>query len=223
MLAATGAHPNVARTLVVGLGCEQMQAAMLAEEIRGRGGRAEALQIQGEGGEARTIDRGSQIARAWQAEASAQGRVHADLTSLCVAVECGGSDATSGLASNPVAGMVADRIVAGGGTIILSETQEIIGAEHLMARRAASAAVAEGILQMVSKAEREALDFGVDLRGSQPTQGTWRVGSPPWRRRAWAASTRAGRRPCGGRWATARRREVPGCGSWTRRATTGRA
>lgn len=98
-------------------------------------------------------------------------REECDLSELILGVECGGSDATSGLVSNPVMGLVSDRVVAAGGTSMFSETVEMIGAEHILARRAATPEVGQKILDYVRHREQEQIDSGEDVRKTQPSPG----------------------------------------------------
>ena len=171
VLAGIGAHPNVGAVIVIGLGCEMVQAKELAARVAATGQTVEVLSIQREGGTLKTIARGRELARKLAAHLEAQRRQPVSLGKIVLATECGGSDATSGLAANPVVGSVADRVVAAGGTVILSETSELMGAEHLLARRAVDARVGQRIIQIVAAVEQEALRLGADLRGSNPTPG----------------------------------------------------
>ena len=93
-----------------------------------------------------------------------------------LSVKCGGSDYTSGLASNPVVGRVADRLVDLGGAVVLGEIAEIMGAEHLLAARASTPAAAAQLLRVVSRVEAEAMALGLDIRGTQPSPGNIRGG-----------------------------------------------
>jgi altronate dehydratase large subunit len=90
---------------------------------------------------------------------------------LVVAVECGGSDAWSGVTANPAVGVAADRIVRSGGSVIRSEVPEFIGAEHLLAARAATPEVARQIVDATLRREAAARRMGVDIRGAQPSPG----------------------------------------------------
>lgn len=166
-----GKNPNVGAVLVVGLGCEGIQASVVADEIAKTGKRVESLIIQEHGGTLGTIQRGAAIAAEMSRELSAMERVEFDLSHLILGLECGGSDPTSGIASNPVMGACSDRLIAQGGVSILSESAEMIGAEHLMAARAVSPDVGESFLRMVRQTEQRAIDMGHDLRGTQPTPG----------------------------------------------------
>lgn len=156
-----GMHPNVAATLVVGL--EPVTAERFARAIAAAGKPVEWVAVQPAGGTAKAVTRGIEIARSLAAQAAGVPRIDVPLGALVVGLECGASDATSGLTANSTVGVVADRVVAAGGTAILSETEEIIGAEHLLAARATSKAVADRLLAAVAEAEALARFQGVQL------------------------------------------------------------
>ncbi len=198
VLTALGVHPNVGATLVVGLGCEVVQADELAARIAAAGQTVEALNIQRQGGTRRTIDRGRKLARKLAAHLAAQRREPVPWSKLILATECGGSDATSGLAANPVIGAVADRVIAAGGTVLLSETTELMGTEHILARRAVSAQVAQRIVDIVAAVEQAALRLGVDLRGSNPAPGNIAGGLTTIEEKSLGCIYKAGRAPVQG-------------------------
>ncbi len=156
-----GTHPNVAATLVVGL--EPVTAERFARAIASAGKPVEWIAVQPLGGTAKTVSRGAEIAARMVAEAARIERVPAPLSALTVGLECGASDATSGLTANSALGRVADLVVEAGGTAILSETDEIIGAEHLLAERAATPEVAAKLLAAVADAEALARFQGIQL------------------------------------------------------------
>ncbi len=112
--------------------------------------------------------RGIRLAASLARDASRQRRVPAPIRALFLAVECGHSDATSGLVSNPLAGRIVDRLIDAGGTAVFGETVEWLGAEHLLARRAATPAVAEALVAAVERREEAAAATGVDLTGNNP-------------------------------------------------------
>lgn len=170
-LAGLGMNPNVASVLVLALGCETLQGERLAEDIARSGKRVELLTIQKCGGTLKTQEQALRIARELSQEASTVRAEEVDVSHLILALECGGSDTTSGLASNPVHGYVSDKLIAAGGTSILSETTELIGAEHILAKRAISPEVAARLLEIVRECEARANRMGVDMRGTQPTPG----------------------------------------------------
>ena len=128
-------------------------------------------------------------------EASEAARQPCSFSDLVVAVECGGSDTTSGLASNPAVGRFADRFVDAGGTIILSEPAEFMGAEHLLAARAENPADAERIRAMVRWFEDEAKRNGVDMRGINPTPDNIAGGLTTLEEKSLGAIAKGGTRP----------------------------
>lgn len=167
-----GKNPNVASVLVVGLGCEGVPAKEVAEEIsRDTGKRAECLIIQECGGTIKTEAEGIKIAAEMAREAAKLKKEEIDITEITLAIECGGSDTTSGLASNPAVGYASDKLVSLGGTSIFSETTEFIGAEHILAKRAVTKEIGDKILEIVANCEKKANTMGVDMRGGQPTPG----------------------------------------------------
>src|SRR6266540_2963148 len=127
-------------------------------------------------------------------ELDAQRREACDLSSLILCVKCGGSDYTSGLAANPALGRVADRLVDAGGSAVLGEIAEIMGAEHLLAARAASPEPAARLLRIVSRVEAEAIALGLDIRGTQPSPGNIRGGLTTIEEKSLGATHKAGER-----------------------------
>jgi altronate dehydratase large subunit len=99
-----------------------------------------------------------------------------DVSSLVLSLKCGGSDYTSGLASNPALGRVADRLVAMGGSAVLGEIAEMMGAEHLLAARARAPHIGQRLIQLIDRVEGEARALGLDIRGTQPSPGNIRGG-----------------------------------------------
>lgn len=156
-----GMHPNVAAVLVVGL--ESVTASRYARAIAESGKPVQWIAVQSANGTARAVAQGVEMAQSMANHAAALVREPAPISALMIGLECGASDATSGLTANTVVGKVADWVVARGGTAILSETEEIIGAEHLLAERAASPEVAAKLLQAVADAEAQARFQGVQI------------------------------------------------------------
>ncbi|SIT44180.1 Altronate dehydratase [Paraburkholderia piptadeniae] len=143
-------HPNFAAVLIVGLGCEtnQIDGLMQGQGLEG-GASLKTLTIQSSGGTARTVAAGIEQVKAMLAEANQVRRQPVDASHLVVGLQCGGSDGYSGISANPALGAAVDRLVAHGGTAILSETPEIYGAEHLLTRRAVSQAVGEKLIARI--------------------------------------------------------------------------
>jgi altronate dehydratase large subunit len=128
-------------------------------------------------------------------EASELVREPCAVDALTVAVECGGSDTTSGLASNPAVGRFSDRLVDAGGTVILSEPAEFMGAEHLLAARAVEPEDAQRIVDMVRWFEDEAARHGVDMRGTNPTPDNIEGGLTTLEEKSLGAIAKGGTRP----------------------------
>lgn len=170
-LIGLGKNPNVAGVLVVGLGCEGVPIPQVAEEIAKTGKPVDVVVIQEAGGTLKATADGVQKASRMAREISLMKPQDFSVGELTLAVECGGSDFTSGLASNPVVGFASDTLIQAGGTSILSETTEFIGAEHILARRAKSPAIGQQILDIITNCEQRAKLLNVDIRGGQPTPG----------------------------------------------------
>ena len=172
VLVGMAANPNVYGVVAIGLGCEMNRMDGFIKELRARTDKPiEGLLIQEEGGTIETVAKAKKIARRMVIEASMCRREECDISELMLGIECGGSDATSGLVSNPVMGIISDRIIAAGGTSMFSETVEMIGAEHLLARRSATPEVAQRILDLVRFREDEQIAAGEDVRNTQPSPG----------------------------------------------------
>jgi altronate dehydratase large subunit len=142
-------NPNVASILIVGLGCEFMKAPQLAEQAQASGKRVESLVIQEQGGTRKTTAKGIEIARNMLTEADSLIREDCGWDKLVLGLECGGSDALSGVTANPLVGVAADWLVAQGGTVILSETTEMIGTEEVLRKRAATPEIGEKLYGMI--------------------------------------------------------------------------
>lgn len=166
-----GKNPNVGAVLIVSLGCEGIQSAPVEKEIAATGKHVESIIIQEHGGTLGALQAGIRTAAQMAVELSAMEKVEFDAAQLVLGLECGGSDPTSGIAANPVLGVCSDLLIEAGGSSILSETTEMIGAEHLLAEKAVTPEIAERFLEMVRRTEQRAIDMGNDLRGSQPTPG----------------------------------------------------
>jgi len=170
-LVGFGTNPNVFAVLVVGLGCESVPAREVAEAISGSGKRVEFLEIQSSGGPRKTGALGRQLVKEMLADAGRVNREPVPVSQLILGTECGGSDYTSGLASNPALGVASDLLIAEGGTVILSETPELIGAEHIIARRARTQDVGRRVVEATAWWEKEAIAAGQDIREANPSPG----------------------------------------------------
>ncbi|WP_099352577.1 UxaA family hydrolase [Fredinandcohnia onubensis] len=172
ILAGMGKNPNVGAVLLVSLGCEVIDASELQKEIIQETGKpVEWIDIQDAGGSIKAIQIGSEILRRLHKEIESIPNEEVPLSELIVGVKCGGSDSTSGLCSNPALGKASDLLTAQGGTIVMGETTEIIGAEHIVAETAINEEVAKKVYRAVEKFEKEVERIGADMRGGNPSPG----------------------------------------------------
>ena len=152
-------NPNVHSVLVVGLGCEFINPAVIVAGAAASGKRIEKIVVQELGGSQKAAAAGVEIVRSMLAEAQSQEREELGFEYLTVGLECGGSDALSGITANPMIGAAADWLVAKGGTVMLAETTEMIGAEKILGRRAATPEMGEKIVSMVVRQRKMTEDI----------------------------------------------------------------
>ena len=168
------ANPNIAAVLVISL--EEVSAKKVAAAIAETGKPVAHISVQDVGGTVAALAEGMRKLIPMVSEASAMKREFVPLSELILGVECGGTDTTSGIAANPALGFVADTVVAAGGTVYLSETSEWMGAEQVLAKRAATEAVGKDIFDAVRRIEDSAVTRGVDIRGANPVPDNIRGG-----------------------------------------------
>ncbi|MFB6101055.1 MAG: UxaA family hydrolase [Haloplanus sp.] len=198
VLRGVGRNPNVGAALVVGLGTEAIDVDDVADAVAAAGRPVETLRIRAVGGTAAAIEAGVDRATSLRAAADEARRESAAAAELVFAVECGGSDATSGIAANPAVGDACDRLVAAGGTVSFSETPEFIGAEHVLADRCVDDDTRERLLDRVDTREDMARRMGVDLRGAQPTPGNKEGGLTTIEEKSLGAISKGGTTPIRG-------------------------
>ncbi|MDZ4375727.1 MAG: altronate dehydratase family protein [Phenylobacterium sp.] len=143
-LAGYARHPNFAGVLLLGLGCESNELSALMEACRDVP-HLRAMDVQSTGGTVATIEAGSRAVMELLDVAAAARRTPQPISHLAVGLQCGGSDGFSGITANPALGSAADHLVSHGATVILSETPEIYGAQHLLTSRAVSPTVAAAL------------------------------------------------------------------------------
>ncbi|WP_111642923.1 UxaA family hydrolase [Marinimicrobium alkaliphilum] len=164
-------HPNFGGVLMVGLGCETMQVSRVMEES----GLADtktfhAFTIQEEGGTRVSIEKGIAQIKEMLPLVNSYTRETVSASELTLAVQCGGSDAFSGITANPALGVAGDILIRNGGTVIYSETPEIFGAEHLMTQRAETPEIAEKLLERIRWWEEYTERNGFELNNN-PSPG----------------------------------------------------
>ena len=143
-------HPNFARVLIIGLGCEVLQIdTLLKNRQLTENPNSQTMTIQGTGGTRKTVREGIRRIQAWLPQANVVDRRAVPAKHLILGLQCGGSDGYSGITANPALGAAVDLLVRHGGTAVLGETPEIYGAEHLLTRRAVSAEVGEKLIERI--------------------------------------------------------------------------
>ena len=195
-IAGMAANPNVYGTVVISLGCEGCQMDLVAEEIEKRTNKPlERFVIQENGGTIATVERATRAAKKMAQDASLLQREKFPISELIVGTECGGSDQTSGLASNPLIGEACDRLVDLGATAVLSETTEFIGAEHILARRGRTPEVSRRIYDIVHRFENSLKLVGEDVRDGNPSPGNMEGGLTTLEEKSLGCIHKGGHRP----------------------------
>jgi len=194
-LVGCATNPNVAAVIVVGLGCEQVPSERLADGIAAAGVPVERVVIQDEGGTKKAASKATRLAKKLLKRIEKIEREAAGLDSLVFATECGGSDALSGLAANPAVGAASDLVVGAGGTVILSETTEMIGAEHVLRERGATPQVGEEVVAMVKRCEDLMEELGTHTIGGNPSWGNLKGGISTLEEKSLGCIYKAGQAP----------------------------
>ncbi|HWL12295.1 MAG TPA: UxaA family hydrolase [Ureibacillus sp.] len=168
-----GANPNVAAVIVIGI--EPKWTERIVEGIKKTGKPVAGYSIE-RYGDFSTIERAARTAQKFLQQASEIQREPVELSEILVSIKCGESDTTTGLGSCPTVGNVVDRLVDGGGTVFFGETSELTGGEHLIVDRCETPEVKDKFLDIYNNYIEEIESKGVDLLGSQPTEGNIRGG-----------------------------------------------
>jgi len=172
VLVGLGKNPNVAGVIVHGIslgsGYPELKPEALAAQIAETGKPVEVISSKQYPDVLHVIERGIRVAREMVRDASHIRREPFENGKLSIGVKCGRSDSTSGIAGNPVMGYLFDRIVESGGNAFFGETTEIIGAEHLLSKRAVSDEVAREIIRVTREIEERAKSCGEDIRTINP-------------------------------------------------------
>lgn len=208
VLAGFATHPNVAAYVLVGLGCEVSFASHVVEsqdlvvlggvKRNGASGgekiRPRMLNIQEQGGIAKTVEAAVAAVHQLLPEANSWTRTTQPASKIVLAMECGGSDGNSGVTANPALGVAADLVVAQGGVAVLGETTEIYGAEHLLTRRAVSREVGEKLIARIKWWEWYTGLFGAEINNN-PSPGNKNGGLTTIYEKSLGALAKAGTSP----------------------------
>jgi len=172
VLTGFACNPNVYGVVIIGLGCETVPHKALKEKIQKLTTKpVVSFGIQDEGGTLVTIEKAVRAARDMAMQAALEPKVPCDISELLLGIECGGSDATSGIACNPAVGELSDALVDLGASTMISESIEWIGAEHVLAKRAATPELHNAIIRVCRDYEEHLKLAGQDCRAGQPTPG----------------------------------------------------
>ncbi|MBC6982664.1 UxaA family hydrolase [Caulobacter sp. 17J80-11] len=191
LIAALAAHPNAGGVLILGLGCENNQLAVLLAEADVAPERLRAFNTQLADDE---IEDGLDAVEALVAVAEQDRREPCPLSDLVIGLKCGGSDGFSGLTANPLVGRIADRVAEAGGTPVLTEIPEIFGAERLLMARATDRAVFDGVVEVVNDFKRYFLDHGEPV-SENPSPGNVEGGITTLEEKSLGAVQKAGSAP----------------------------
>lgn len=197
VLIGHGTNPNVYGILIVGLGCEVVQAKELYERIKNITPYKEVqyLVIQDEGGVIKTTKKGIEIVSDMINNANKVKKSYGSWNDIVLGTECGGSDAFSGLSANPVLGSVSDFIIDNNGSVILAETTELIGAEDILAKRAINEDIKNKAYKIIKSYEKVILDSNCDIRGANPSPGNIEGGLSSIEEKSLGCVYKAGNRP----------------------------
>lgn len=187
-----GLNPNLGAVLLVSLGCEGVKAENVLQGIADAGKPVEMVRVQTEGDYFRTLKEGSLKARKLLNVISRSKCEEVGVANLRIGVKCGASDPTSGLAANPAVGNAVDRLIEAGGSVVFGETTELVGAEHILARRCVSETVAAKLLGMVESLEMRVLQCAADMRGGNPSAGNIAAGLTTLEEKSLGAITKTG-------------------------------
>jgi (2R)-sulfolactate sulfo-lyase subunit beta len=173
ILSGTGANPNVYGAIVIGI--EENWANRVADGIAKTGKPVYVFPIEGNG-DLRTIEAAARKTKELVQEASEVQRTEVDLTNMMFSIKCGESDTTSGLASNPATGYAVDKLVDLGNTVMFGETSELTGAEDIVAGKIKDEKLRDKFWRIYQEYVGFIESQGVDLLGSQPTEGNIKGG-----------------------------------------------
>ncbi|MCC6790888.1 MAG: altronate dehydratase, partial [Thermomicrobiales bacterium] len=193
-LAGTVQHPNVGGYVVLSLGCEVNQPTDMMEYTGMDKDHPAVLTIQTDGGFLKTVQKGIEAVERLLPVANKATREPVPASELMVALQCGGSDGWSGVTANPGMGKACDIIVKQGGTVVLGETTEVYGAEHLLTRRAKSPEVAQKLIDMIHWWEDYTSYFGGTI-DNNPSPGNKLGGLTTIYEKSLGAAAKAGSTP----------------------------
>jgi len=193
-LIGLGKNPNIAGVLVVGLGCETIKAEYIAKEISKTKKMVECLVLNNENGVASALSKGARLLNPMLQDASKMKRTTCDMEQLIIGVKCGLSDSTSGITSNPATGIVSDMVIESGGTVIFGETPEIIGVDHILAKRSANQDVVNKLHRLINDCKERVKASGGNIQEANVAPGNIAGGITTIEEKSIGAITKGGRK-----------------------------
>ncbi len=185
-------NPNVGAALIIGLGCEIIQAQLFADAVKNKP--VEVLKIQGSGSAA-TTKKGAEIIRKFQKLLSSQKRVAAPFSELLIGLKCGGSDALSGVTANPAVGAAADLFVANGAGAMITEVTEMIGTDHILKKRCVTPELGDKVQTLIVDHEKRIKEVMGPLAGMVISPGNMDGGLSSIVEKSLGCITKAGSTP----------------------------
>jgi len=163
-------HPNIGGYIILSLGCETNQPEDLIANTSLHDDQPLVLTIQLDGGFRKSVEMGIEAVKKLLPTANAIQREEIPVSEITLALQCGGSDGWSGVTANPALGRAADEIVRQGGTVVLGETSEVYGGEHLLTRRAVSDEIGQKLVDKIHWWEDYTSMFGTEI-DNNPSPG----------------------------------------------------
>jgi altronate dehydratase large subunit len=197
-LIALAGNANVGAVILVGLGCEASSQERIRQSIAQSGKPIEGLVIQQEGNSLAAIEKGTAQLGLLARKLRAQETADCPISKIRLAVKCGSSDATSGLAANLATGKVVDELIDRQATVVFGETTEFIGAEHILSKRGINQSVRNRIVEITHAMEDRIRATGLDMRGTQPSRGNIAGGISTIEEKSLGAISKSGSRPING-------------------------
>ena len=208
-LSGYASNPNIFATVFLSIGSPEEEQIIKGAQALGLT-RFTNLLLPEIGSMEKLQQQALSIANGYVKEANSEVRVDAPWSAIVLGLECGGSDALSGITANPALGVASDRLVELGASSVLGETTEILGAEHLLAARAIDPAVGKKIVEMVARYEDSINYEGIDIRGAQPSRGNIEGGLSTLEEKSLGAAKKAGNAPFTGTLEFGEIPQVPG-------------
>ena len=193
-LSGFSANPNNFATIFLTLGSET-EKKLIDMALKIGVENYQEINLKDIGSMQKLIESGKTAVQKYLNESRVVNRTAAPWSALHLGLECGGSDALSGITANPALGVASDRLVELGAVSVLGETTEILGAEHLLAARAKNKEVGQAIIEMVARYERSVNYEGIDMRGAQPSRGNIEGGLTTLEEKSLGAAKKAGNAP----------------------------